>query len=183
MCDTQTGETYTTEVHILEWRVWATHKASQPAGLAMGGGFLENHTLKASGIWLQDFDRTGVNRDSTLGRHTQSSVHIRTQEKEQWPHRRLNQTYLLVLEGLLHRWAVAVAHCGDKDTGSRSSGNYSLAWALPESAINPTKEPGRLQCWVPSGQTTNREGTQPNQSADKRIKVLLSTAHQSNTQF
>ena len=60
--------------------------------------FLEDQTLKGSGIWLQDFDRTGGNRDSTLGGHTQSSVLIRTQGKEQWPHRRLNQTYLLVLE-------------------------------------------------------------------------------------
>ena len=33
----------------------------------------------------------------------------------------------LVLEGLLQRRVVAVAHCGDKDTGSRSSGKYSLA--------------------------------------------------------
>ena len=37
-------------------------------------------------------------------------------------------TYLLVLEGLLQRQGVAaVAHRGDKDTGSRSSGKYSLA--------------------------------------------------------
>ena len=48
---------------------------------------------------------------------------------------------LLMLEGLLQRWGVAVAHCGDKETGSRSSGKYSLAWALPESASSPTKEP------------------------------------------
>ena len=30
--------TYTTEVHSLEWRFWATCQASQPGGLAMGGG-------------------------------------------------------------------------------------------------------------------------------------------------
>ena len=75
---------------------------------------------------MQDFERTGGNRDSTLGGHTQSSVHIETQGKELQPHRRLNQTYLLVLEGLLQRWGVAVAHRGDKHTGSRSSGKYSL---------------------------------------------------------
>ena len=102
--------------------------------------FLQNHTLKASGIWLQDFDRTGWNRDSTLGGHTQSSVHTGTQGKEQWPPQRLNQTYLLVLEGLRQRWVVAVAHRVDKDTDSRSSGKYSLVWSLPESAISPTKE-------------------------------------------
>ena len=76
---------------------------------------------------MQDFDRTGGNRDSTLGGHTQSSVRIGIQGKEQWPHGRLNQTYLLVLEGLLQRLGVAVAHREDKDTGSRSSGKYSLA--------------------------------------------------------
>ena len=79
-------------------------------------------------------------------------------EKEQWPHRRLSQTYLLVLEGPLQRWGVAVADHGDKDTGSRSSQKYSLVWALPESAISPTKEPvassaGSLQ----AKQTTGRE--------------------------
>ena len=40
---------------------------------------------------------------------------------------RLNQTYLLVLEGLLERQGVAVSDRGEKDTGSRSSGKYSLA--------------------------------------------------------
>ena len=87
--------------------------------------FLEKQNLTASGIWLQDCDRTGGNRDSTLGGHTQSSVHVRTRGgagKEQWPHRRLNQTYLLVLEGLLRRQGLAVAHWWDKDIGSRSSG-------------------------------------------------------------
>ena len=49
--------------------------------------FLENQTLKVSGIWLPDFDRTGGKRDSTLGGHIQSSVRIRTQGKEQWSHR------------------------------------------------------------------------------------------------
>ena len=35
---------------------------------------------------------------------------------------------------------MALSHCEDKDTGSRSSGKYSLVWALPESAISPIKE-------------------------------------------
>ena len=174
--------TYTTEVHPLEWRFWAPRQASQPAGVAMGGGIPRESNLKDGGIWLQDFDRTGGKRNSTLGGHTQSSVCIGTQGKEQWPHRRLNQTYLLVLDGLLQRRGVAVAHRGDKDTGSRSTGKYSLAWALPESTISPTKEPRRLQCSVASSQTTNREGNQPHPSADKQIKVVLSSAHQINTQ-
>ena len=79
--------------------------------------------------------------------------------KEQWPpHRRLNQTYLLVLEGLLQRWGVAVAHRRDKDSGSRSSGTYSLVWALPESAISPTKEPVASSAGPPQAkQPTGRE--------------------------
>ena len=76
--------------------------------------------------------------------------------KEQWPHRRLNQTYLLVLEGLLQRRGVAVAHSRDGNAGSGSSGKCSLAWAFPESTISPTKEPvdfsaGSLQAKHPTG--------------------------------
>ena len=133
--------TYTTEVHPLEWRFWAPRQVPNLGGWQREEEFLENQTLKPSGNWLQGFDRTGGNWDSTLGGHTQSSVRIGTQRKEQWPQGRLNQTYLLVLGGLLQRQGVAVAHRGDKDTGSRSSGKYSLAWALPESAISPSKEP------------------------------------------
>ena len=75
---------------------------------------------------MQDFDRTRGNKDFTLGGHTQSSECIRTQGKERWPHRRLNQTYLLILKGLLQRQGLAVSYCEDMDTGSRSSGKYSL---------------------------------------------------------
>ena len=84
--------------------------------------------------------------------------------KEQGPHRRFNQTYLLVLEGLLQRpWGVgAVAHHGEKDTGSRSSGKYSLAWAFQESATSPTKEPvasstGSPQPKQPTGRELSRQ--------------------------
>ena len=75
---------------------------------------------------------------------------------------------------------MAVAHHGDKDTGSRSSGKYSLARALQESAISPTNEPVGTSAGLP---TTDREGTQPHPSAHRWIKVLLSSAHQSNTQL
>ena len=78
--------------------------------------------------------------------------------KEQWPHRRLKQTYLLVLEGLLQRRGVAVAQWGDKDTGSRSSGKYSLAWALPDTTISHTKEPVAPRAGLPQAkQPTGRE--------------------------
>ena len=74
--------TYTTEVH-------PRSEDSEPRVRLPSLGvrqweeeFLENQTLKASRIRLQDFDRTAGNRDSTLGGHTQSSVHIGTQGKE-----------------------------------------------------------------------------------------------------
>ena len=50
-----------------------------------------------------------------------------------WSTKTPSATRLLVLVGLLQRWAVALAHRGVKDTDSRSFGKYSLAWALPES--------------------------------------------------
>ena len=45
----------------------------------------------------------------------------------------------------------------------------SIPWREPSQSppLAPRKSLGRLQCWVASGQTTNREGTQPHPSADK----------------
>ena len=37
--------------------------------------------LKANGIWLQDFQETGRNRDSSLGGHKQNLAHAKTQSK------------------------------------------------------------------------------------------------------
>ena len=162
------ANTYTTEVHPLEWRFWAQCQASQPGVRQRDEEFLKNQTLKPSGKWLQDFDRTGGNRDSTLGGHKQSSVCIGTQGKEQWPRGRRNQTYLLVLEGLLQRRGVALFHHGDKDTGSRSSGKYSLAWALPESVISPTKE--AREAPVLAGLTpNNQQGGNPAPSINSQV--------------
>ena len=90
--------------------------------------------------------------------------------KEQWPHSRLNQTYLLMLEGLLKRWGVAVAHRGNKDTGSRSSEKSSLTWALLESAISPTKEPVGSSAGSPQAkQLTGREAS-PTHQQTSRLK-------------
>ena len=75
---------------------------------------------------MQDFHRTGGDKNSTLGGHTQSLVCTRTQGKKAVTPQVTGQTYLLVLEGLLQRQAegVAVAHCRDKDTGNSNSGKY-----------------------------------------------------------
>ena len=104
--------------------------------------------------------------------------------KEQWPHRRLNQTYLLELEGLLQRQGVAVAHHRDKDTGRRSPGKYSLAWALPESAVSPTKGPVVSRTGSPQAkQPTGRElsPTQQQTSGLKFYCALPTRATPSST--
>ena len=61
----------------------------------------------------------------------------------------------------------------------------STPWHEPSQSppLAPPKSPGRLQYWVASGQKSNREGAKPHPSAGKQIKVLLSSAHQSNTQL
>ena len=95
----------------------------------------EHLALKASGAWVQELHRTRGNRDSIHWRaHTISCVH-QDPGRKQWLHRSLGQTNLLVSQGLLGRQGAAVAHCGDKDTGGRGTGEYSLAWALLEAAI------------------------------------------------
>ena len=94
------------ELLPLLWRLWIPCQASQPGDLTKG------LTLKASAIWLQDFHRTGGNRDSSLGGHKKILHAPRPRGKEQWPHRRLNQSHLLVLEGLLWRCGSARAYLG-----------------------------------------------------------------------
>ena len=61
----------------------------------------------------------------------------------------------------------------------------SAPWREPSQSLPlaPPKSPGRLQCWVASDKTTNREGTQPHPSAVKWIKVLRSSDHHSNSQL
>ena len=130
----------------------------------------ENQTLKASGIWLQDFDRSGGQESPLLeGTHKVVCTWGPT-GKEQWPHRRLNQTYLLVLEGLPQRRGAAVAHYRDKDTGSRGSGKFSLAWALPESTIFPTKEPIGGSAGSPQAKQPTRRELIPIHQQTSRLK-------------
>ena len=62
---------------------------------------------------MQDFHRTGENGDSTVGEHIKILCAPGPRGKNQWPHRRLNLTYLLGLEGLLQRCGSAVAHHRD----------------------------------------------------------------------
>ena len=149
---------YTTEVHTLEWSFWAPHQTSQPGVQQREEEFPENQTLKASKLWLQDFNNTGRNRDSTLGGYTQSPLCIRTQGEGAVIPQETEGDLPACVGGSPAEVGLAVAHHGDKDTGSRSSGKYSLAWALLESTISPTKEPVASTAGSPQAkQPTRRE--------------------------
>ena len=68
--------TYTTEVHPLEWRFWAPYQASQPGGPATGGGIpresdFEGYRDLISGLWQ---DR-GKQRLHSWRAHTKESAH------------------------------------------------------------------------------------------------------------
>ena len=80
--------------------------------------------------------------------------------KNQWPHKRLGQTYLLVLEGLLRRRGAAVAHCGDKDMGGGSSEKYSLVWTLLEATIfSPRPGPSQQSAGSSAGTPQAKQPT------------------------
>ena len=134
-------------------------------------------TRNPQGIWLwgpwdlitelsQDWEK------QRLGRYKQNLAHTRTQGQGA----RLNKTYLLVLEGLLWQPRSAMAHCRDGDTGSRSPGRCPLGVNPLGGHHEPYHRAYRLQGWVASGQTINREGAQPHPSANNWVKVLLSQA-------
>ena len=130
-------------------------------------------------VWLQDFHRTGGNRNSSLGGCTQGLGCTRAQGKKRWPHKWLGQTYLLVLEGPLRRSGsgAAVAHCGDRDTRGGGSGNCSLAWALKDAAFfpprpGPTQRPVGTSAGTPQAkQPTGREHSPTHQQ--RLFKVFL----------
>ena len=126
---------------------WVTHKleskvpkefshcceGSEPHGRLHSLGqrdweFPRNLTLKPSEIWLQNFHRTGGNRNSSLGGHNKTLHAPRLKGKEQWPHRRLNQNHLLVLEGLLWRRESAGAHYRDGGLDWEGPPWYTCSW-------------------------------------------------------
>ena len=65
----------------------------------------QNLALKTSRVWLLGFHRTGGNRsEAPLLEGTHKVVCTPgPRRKKQWPRKRLDQTYLLVLEGVLER--------------------------------------------------------------------------------
>lgn len=99
-------------------------------------------------------------RNSTLGGYRVSYT-WGLREKKQWSHKRLGQTYLLGLAGLLwgQLWLTR-----DKDTGCDSAREYLLVWALLDAPIfsprpHPTASARTPQANQPIGQ--EHSSTQP----------------------
>ena len=113
------------------------------------------------------------------------TLHASTlRRKEQWPHRRLSQNQLLVLEGLLWRHWSTGAHHRDEGTGSCSPGRLPLVLTLLGVAINPKMEPRDHRAHrarLSQAKKTTREGVQPHPPADNWIKALLSKALSTRT--
>ena len=113
------------EVLLLLWRFWVPRQASQLGDPSEGLGIPRESDFEGQWCLITGLHRTGGNTDSTLRRNKILCM-PRPSGTEQWPHRRLNQIYLLVLEGLLWWCGLAVACCGDGDTGSSSPGKGPL---------------------------------------------------------
>jgi len=110
-------------------------------------------TRNPQGIWLwgpwdlitellQDWEK------QRLGRYKQNLAHTRTQGQGA----RLNETCLLVLEGLLRQPGSAVAHCRDGDTGAEVLGGAPSVWTLLEVTMSPTIEPIDSRAGLPQAQ-------------------------------
>ena len=84
----------------LLWRVWAPCQASQPGDLPKGLGIPRESDFEGQWDLITWLPQDWGNRDYTFGGHKQNLLCSKPRGKEQWPHRRLNETYLLVLEGL-----------------------------------------------------------------------------------
>ena len=83
----------TKEIIPLSWRFWTPYQVSQPGDPTKGLGTPWESALEDQRIWLQDFHRTGGNRDSSLGGLNKTLPEPRLGGKEQ----ESEPKYLLVL--------------------------------------------------------------------------------------
>ena len=143
--------------------------------------FLENQTLKTSGNWLQDFERTGGHRDSTLEGTHKLVCALGPRGRSRDPRGDWTRPTCWRVSCRGRGWLCFTV--GTRTLAAEVLG--STPWREPPQSLllAPPKSPGRLQCWVASGQTTNREGTQTHLSTVKWIKVLLGSDHHSNSQL
>ena len=126
-----------TKVLPLLWKFWAPCQAFPPGDLAKGLGIPRESDFE--GQWdLITGHPQQWGKQTPLLEVTNKILHIpEPRGKEQWSHRRLNQTYLLVLESLLWRQESAVVGLGPLAAavlggtpGHKPS--WRLPWTLPK---------------------------------------------------
>ena len=83
--DWRTKNNYIAEVLPQEWEFWDPEQDPQPEGLALGRGTPRAFDFEGQWAWVQELHRTGGNRDSTLGGHTQGSMCTGAQDKAVTP--------------------------------------------------------------------------------------------------
>ena len=71
----------TKKLLALLWRFWIPCQASQPGDLTKGLGIPRESGFEGQGDLLQAFQRTGGNRDSSLGGHIQNVMLTKTQRR------------------------------------------------------------------------------------------------------
>ena len=130
-------------------------------------------TLKASRIWLQDSHRTGGDRDSTFGVHKQNFAQIRTLGKGAVTPQETEPDLSGSVGGSpVEVWVSSGSPQGQRHWQQQSWGVPLGKWDFLEVSLTYHRA-WRLQGWVISGQTTNREGAQSHPPADNCIKVWL----------
>ena len=161
---------YTTEVLPLEWRLWATCQASQPGGSATGGGIPREPDFEGQQDVIAGLPQDWGKQETPLLEGTHKVLCAPgPRGKEQWPHRRLNQTYLLVLEGLLQSWGWLWLTMGTRTLAAPLL--VSTHWCEP-SRRPPLAPPNSLQAPVQGRlrPNTNMEGTQPSHQQTSGLK-------------
>ena len=173
--DQKTGD-YIADIPPQEREFWAPHQTPKTGVPASGGGTTEHLTLKASRAWLQELHGMGE-REIPLFEGTYKACAHQDPAQKQWLHGSQVQTYVMVLEGLLEGWGVAVVDSGFKDTGGRAICEYSLGWILLDiyilASTGPCITTCRFQGWCASCQTSNKVGTEPRLSKDRMLTDFL----------
>ena len=117
--DPQTGKSYTKDVLALWQKFCGPQRVSQPGDWAKGLRTAREIDLKASGIRLQNFHKTGK---QTLGGHNKTLNTQGCRRKKQWPHKRVSQTCLWVSQSFWQsvgwQWSVAWTGALNNSSGS-----------------------------------------------------------------
>ena len=124
----------TKEVFTLLWRFWTLHQTSQPGDPTKRLGIPRVSGLEET-VGYDYRPSRGLREIETPVLEGKNKILYtpRHRGEKQWPHRRLNQNYLLVLKGLL--WSQ------QGSPGGWGQWKVPLAWTLLECTINPTIEP------------------------------------------